>query len=146
MVFRRCQRLLGSEPEAMDAMQDVFVKVVRHSDRLSADAPSSLLYQMATNTCLNIIRSRKRHPETQDGDLLAQIAGHGDTEREGVARQFVNLVLARQMDSTRLMAVLFFVDRLTHQEVADELKVSVSTVRQRLKLFKDEIKDLWERS
>ncbi len=60
MVLRRCRSLLNDEDQALDAMQDVFVQVLRRKDSLRADYPSSLLYRIATNTCLNAIRSRKR--------------------------------------------------------------------------------------
>ena len=57
MVLRRCRHLLGDEDKALDAMQECFVRVLRSKERLNGDAPSSLLYCMATNVCLNILRS-----------------------------------------------------------------------------------------
>ena len=58
MVLRRCRQLLRDEEEAQDAMHDVFVQVVRRRERLDEKAPSSLLYTIATHTCLNHLRSR----------------------------------------------------------------------------------------
>src|SRR6185295_5034172 len=52
MVLRRCQKLLGDEPAARDAMHDVFVQVLSHAEELSDQAPSSLLFRIATNVCL----------------------------------------------------------------------------------------------
>lgn len=66
MVLRRCRRLLGSEDEALDACQDVFVRVMEHRERLTNDHCSSLLYRLATNVCLNRIRDRARRPTTPD--------------------------------------------------------------------------------
>ncbi|MBE0665774.1 MAG: hypothetical protein IH584_08095, partial [Candidatus Aminicenantes bacterium] len=59
MVLWRCRRLLQNEELAVDAMQDVFVRLLAHRERLHGRYPSSLLYRMATNVCLNIIRDRK---------------------------------------------------------------------------------------
>jgi len=53
MVLRRCRRLLREEDHALDAMQDVFVRVLQRQDSLKATYPSSLLYRIATNVCLN---------------------------------------------------------------------------------------------
>ena len=36
MVLRRCRRLLGDEDEAVDVMQEVFVRLLQHRERLSA--------------------------------------------------------------------------------------------------------------
>src|SRR5262245_50224098 len=66
MVLRRCRQLLRNEDESMDACQDVFVRILERRARLDARYPSSLLYRVATNVCLNRIRDRKRKPETDD--------------------------------------------------------------------------------
>ena len=70
MVLRRCRQLLQNEDKALDAMQDTFVQLLRHEKRLTAGAPSSLLYRIATNICLNVLRSEKRSPVSGKEDLL----------------------------------------------------------------------------
>ena len=63
MVLRRCRKLLKDEEKAMDAMQEVFVKVLLNKKRLKNQYPSSLLFRIATNVCLNIIRAQRNfHP------------------------------------------------------------------------------------
>ena len=62
MVLRRCRFMLRDEERALDAMQDVFVEVLRREKDLVHYAPSSLLYTIATNVCLNKIRRTKRRP------------------------------------------------------------------------------------
>ena len=58
--MRRCRQLLRDEQEALDGCQDVFVRVIEHRRHLDARYPSSLLYRIATNVCLNRIRDRRR--------------------------------------------------------------------------------------
>ncbi len=53
MVLRRCRQLLHDEDEAMDVCQDVFARLLERRERLQAQYPSSLLYRIATNLCLN---------------------------------------------------------------------------------------------
>jgi len=67
MVLRRCQKLLRSEAQAQDAMQDVFVQVLSHEQSLDATAPAGLLLRIATNVSLNRLRSTRRRPEDADG-------------------------------------------------------------------------------
>jgi RNA polymerase sigma-70 factor (ECF subfamily) len=74
MVLRRCRQLLRDEDEALDAAQDVFVRLIERRQRLDARYPSSLLYRIATNVCLNRIRDRTRRPETSDEEKLFAIA------------------------------------------------------------------------
>ena len=74
MVMRRCRSILKDEEAAADAMQDTFVRVLRYRDRLASTAPSSLLYTIATNVCLNRLRSSRHDRLVPIGETIAQIA------------------------------------------------------------------------
>jgi RNA polymerase sigma-70 factor (ECF subfamily) len=136
MVLRRCRQLLQNEERALDAMQDTFVQLLRYEKRLTADAPSSLLYRMATNICLNILRSQKRRPAGSGEELLMEIAGADDHEASTVVRAFLDDLFSREMTSTRTIAMLHYVDRLTLEQTAEEVGLSVSGVRKRLRALR----------
>jgi RNA polymerase sigma factor, sigma-70 family len=132
MVLRRCRSLLRDEEKALDAMQDTFVRVLRGRDRLTADAPSSLLYCIATNICLNMIRAEKVRSEAGGDELLEDIAGSDDPEGLALARHRIEGIFADEEASTRTMAVLHYVDGLTLEETASRVGLSVSGLRKRL--------------
>ena len=148
MVLRRCKRLLGDEELALDATQDVFVQVVRHIGRLDTTAPSSLLYRIATRVSLNRLRSdRRRHsslPRSHDPEavLLQTIAELPDTSEQLSARRLLDRIFQREPESTRVMAVLHFVDGLTLEETASEVGLSVSGVRKRLRVLRERLGEL----
>jgi len=142
MVLRRCRTLLRDEHLAMDAMQDTFVKLIRSQERLTGDAPSSLLYRIATNVCLNKLRTRRRKPEDADDELVLRIASADDPESRAGARRFLDKVFARERASTRTIAVLHLLDGMTLQEVADAVGMSVSGVRKRLRGLKAQVQEL----
>ena len=132
MVMRRCRQLLCDEDEALDATQDVFVRLLTQRDHLRDYAPCSLLYRMATNLCLNRIRDARRRKTTTNSTLLEQIACWEDVEGQVDARTVLAKLFGRQRESTRTMAVLYYVDGMTFQEVAKEVGMSASGVRKRL--------------
>jgi RNA polymerase sigma factor (sigma-70 family) len=144
MVLRRCKRLLGDEEKALDAMQDTFVRVLRHSDRLNDRAPSSLLYCIATNVCLNILRSDRRHPKVSGDEILLNVASAEDVEEKAVTRHLLEGIFRRERSSTRVMAVLHYVDKMTLEEVASHVGLSVSGVRKRLAALKTRTQALEE--
>ncbi len=142
MVLRRCRSLLRDEEQAVDAMQDVFVQLLRHEARLSGDAPSSLLYRIATNVCLNRLRSRRRRPEDPESELLQRIADADDAEERFGARALLDRIFGREPASTRTIAVLHLLDGMTLEEVAGEVGLSVSGVRKRLRTLKAKVQEL----
>ena len=133
MVFRRCRRLLRDEDDAMDACQDVFVRLIEHRNRLDARYPSSLLYRIATNLCLNRIRDRQRRPTTDEDATLLQIASAEKPGAAGEARAILDRLFDRHPESSRTIAVLHYLDGLTLEQVAAEVGLSVSGVRKRLR-------------
>jgi RNA polymerase sigma-70 factor (ECF subfamily) len=140
MVLRRCRRLLRSEDKALDAMQDVFVQVIRNESRLAETAPSALLLRIATNICLNKLRSEKRHPEDRDDELVLQIAGaNDDAESRSLGRTLLAKIFGRESESTKTIAVMHYVDRMTLEEVALEVGMSVSGVRKRLRTLQERV-------
>ncbi len=143
MVFRRCMQLLKDVHKAEDAMQDVFVKLMKYQKTLKHQYPSSLLYRMATNVCLNIFRDENKHKAINNDDLLEMIATYeDDVEDKAGTRDLLNRLFKNEKESTRVIATLHFVDKLTLQQVASEVSMSVSGVRKRLRQLKDKVKQL----
>lgn len=141
MVLRRCRTLLRDDQAARDAMHDVFVSVLGHADRLDDQAPSSLLFRIATNVCLNKLRSRRRHPE--DGDaLLVDIAETTDPQARTAARSLLDRLFQHEPDTTAVIAVLHLHDKLTLEEVAAEVGMSVGGVRKRLDKLRTKLRTL----
>ena len=138
MVLRRCRQLLRHEDDALDACQDVFVRLIERRRRLDAQYPSSLLYRIATNVCLNRLRDRGRRPEDPFDDRLLAIARLDEPGGSSYARLLLDWLFARHPASSRTIAVMHYVDGLTLEQVAAESGLSVSGVRKRLqKLRRD---------
>jgi RNA polymerase sigma-70 factor (ECF subfamily) len=141
MVLRRCRALLRDDEQATDAMHDTFVHILRYRERLEDVAPSSLLYRVATNVCLNKLRSIKRHPEDASDALLQRIAGADDSSRIW-AKLRLDRLFAETQTGTRTIAVLHLHDGLTLEETAAEVGLSVSGVRKRLRKLRATLRDL----
>jgi RNA polymerase sigma-70 factor (ECF subfamily) len=141
MVLRRCKYLLKNEQKALDAMQDTFVKVLRYRDSLKPKALSSLLYRIATNICLNIMRGESRKPASLEDDLLQQIACSDEPEQRFFYEDILNTIFKTEKPSTKVIAVLHYVDGLTLEQVSKEVKLSVSGVRKRLRQLKENLRE-----
>ena len=155
-----CYRVLGSPFDAEDAVQETLVRAWRGADRFQGRAPvRSWLYQIATNVCLDMVRSSQRRARPMDlGPAREPVEANlhvpakarwiepipdtliaGDDPAEvAVARESVRLALvaALQRLPARQRAVLILRDVLRWEasEVAELLgttTVSVNSALQR---------------
>lgn len=140
MVLRRCRRLLKDEQSAYDAMQEVFLKVLLARDRLTGTYPSALLYRMATNLCLNRIRDERRHGSEEYRDILHHLSFFGNPENAAVAENLLDCVLKEAKESTRQVAVMYFIDGMTIKEIAATVKLSISGVHKHLEKLRRKIR------
>ena len=137
MVIRRCRKILGNGEDAMDAVHDVFVNLLQAKPRLHGEYPSSLLYTMATNICLNRIRKYKREIlQDFSGDrenmFFRDDAGFNQVEAELI----LEAVLKDESKTNRVIYYMYFADEMTLKEIGEAVGLSISGVRKRLEAFK----------
>lgn len=141
MVMRRCAQMLRNADEAADAAQEVFVKLINSKNSLTAEYPSSLLFRMATNHCLNLLRDKTRRGSIGDcGAILEQIAcasDESDIEERVENRGILKKLFGHHPESSRTIAVLHLFDGMTLEETAKEVGMSVSGVRKRLRALRE---------
>ena len=140
MVFRRCLYLLKNEDEALDAAQDVFVNLLRHSQRLHGQFLSSLLYTIATNVSLNKLRRQKLQNSNADQSRMYRDEPHehgaNDPEYTRVENSMiVEAILQNESESTRAICFMYHEDNMTLGEIGDVTGLSISGVRKRLLAF-----------
>lgn len=148
-VYRRCLKLLRDRDEARDATQDVFMKLMRDMDRLQErETVMPWIYRVATNHCLNVIRSRRRAGQgvsMDDARLeLAPAAESGGMTYPD--RALARSVLAEFDEDTQAVAVGVLVDGMEHEELARVLGVSRKTIQRRLERFLTRARELVSRS
>ncbi len=136
MVLRRCRSLLGDEELAADAMQDTFVQVLRHRATLNTRYPSSLLYRIATNTSLNMLRSKRRKSTVSADPFITSIAGSEDTESRFLDAWELDTLFLGVKESTRKAAHMHYLEQKTLAETAEEVGLSISGVRKRLRALR----------
>jgi len=136
-VLRRCRDILGDVDAAVDTAQEVFVIIFEKQDTLLIEHPAALLWRMATNHSLKVLRSYAHRFAASDGDsLLEQIACAGDLEEKMASRSVLKELFGRHPETYRTIAVLHLVDGMTLKETAMAMNMSVGTVRKSLRALK----------
>ena len=147
MVIRRCRKILKNEDDALDAVHDVFLKLLKEEERLNGQFPSSLLYTMATNVCLNRLRKKKWEAPISWGSRVSCVNADADeSERlffctDGAFEQveaeiLIEEILKDESEMNRAIYFMYHVDDMTLKEIGETVGLSFSGVRKRLTAFK----------
>lgn len=141
LIYSKCLRMLGNREDAADAVQETFTKAFCAIDSLRKQASQlSWLYRIATTTCLNMIRTRKR----KGAVLLEEVgslASEGAQPLDAVLQQRVFQALQDQCDDRTLeIFVAFYVDGMEQKQIATQLGISRRAVVKRLTRFRELVK------
>jgi RNA polymerase sigma-70 factor (ECF subfamily) len=135
-VYARCRFLLRNDAAAEDAMQEVFARAWQRQDSFRGEASVlTWLMQIATHHCLNLLRSeqapwRSHYLASQQARGEAHGGAQALEDRDSVRRSLAAFDL-----ETQRIAVHYFVDEMTLEEIARALQRSVPTIRKRLRVF-----------
>jgi RNA polymerase sigma-70 factor (ECF subfamily) len=140
MVFSTAMRLLANPTEAEDVAQEVFLKAYERFGELreSPTAPG-WLKKVATNLCLNhLSRYRSRwsfFSELTSGESdeeTIEFADPADLSHElaqADRHQLVEHALQKLPDAQRVPLVLYHLEGLSYEEIAEKLQISLGKVK-----------------
>lgn len=133
-LFRLAARILGSEAEAEDVLQESYVKAYRSLVSDQFDRRSSIgtwLYRIVSNTAIDALRGRARRPLASDRLPEGRWDGIGSAEAHIALRELDDW-LGELPAEQRAALVLKSVEGLESAEIAKILGCSEGAVEQKL--------------
>ena len=146
-LFLVARRIVGSDEDARDVVQDAFVSAFRNIGRFAGDARlSTWLHRIVVNTALMRLRSRRRRPEEPIEPLLPSYLSDGHhAETFTVWNEQADLAASRHEtqaavrrhidelpDGFRTVLVLRDIEGLSTEETAQLLDTTPNAVKIRL--------------
>jgi RNA polymerase sigma-70 factor (family 1) len=141
------RKLLKQETIAEDVVADCFVKLWKLRTKLLNEATvKSLLYTSVRNASIDLLRRKKR-----DSAYRAEMIYLDEIDDSNVLKHLVESEMHQLLyKSTQSLPVkcarvfkMFYFEGKSYQEIADELEVSIHTVRNQkaraMELFKEKI-------
>ncbi|MDO3677485.1 RNA polymerase sigma factor [Paenibacillus ehimensis] len=132
-IFRYCYHMLGSDTEAEDSGQEVFLKAFRNLTKYSQHVPfGAWLYKIAYNHCIDVIRKRKLarylpffyRDEKENKHIDQQIEANYFNE-------FVHRALSRLTTEERNLLILRCVEDKSYEEISLILNQSSANLRKK---------------
>lgn len=143
-IYNLCLRITGNAEDAADMTQESFLKAWRSLESFHFESAfSTWLYRLASNTCLDFLRSVKRRKqvsltvEDDDGQTqLLDVPDPAPTPEAALLSQEEHELLAAAMQrldpEQRRILTLRVVNGLSYTEIAAVLDVKEGTVKSRL--------------
>ena len=141
------RRIVGTEEDARDVVQDAFMNAFKNLDRFEGNAKlSTWLHRIAVNAALMKLRTRKRKPEqpidsmlpgfNEDGHFEERFQSWEEPVDKALEREENRELVRRQIDalpeSYRTVLVLRDIEGLDTEETANMLGLSVNATKIRL--------------
>ncbi len=137
MVYRTALAISGDTDAANDLLQDVFLRLYRFASRIDEERPlEPWLYRMTANLAYTWVKRNRRWYRPLE-DLADWLVGSGKNSPSEVIEmqdewQRVQRAVSSLPLPQRVVVVLYYLNDLSLQEIADILEVPVGTVKSRL--------------
>jgi RNA polymerase sigma-70 factor, ECF subfamily len=131
-LFSVACRMLGNPTDAEDLLQEIFLSAHRKLDGFRGEsALGTWLYRLATNHCLDYLRSRAARTnqltDVLDDEPGLYLAGSRGLAEQTVLKMDLERAMARLPEGCRAAFVLHDIQGLEHREVADVLGIAEGT-------------------
>ncbi len=151
-VLANCRYLSGSAQDAEDLAQEVFVKAFFGLTRFEGRAKfSTWLQRIKINHCINFNEKKRRAVyvslDAPEISSRPDLHTNPQAEREIGAqddRRRIATVLDAMSENLRVPLVLRDSDGLSYAEIADQLDLSLSAVKMRIKRGREEFHRLYQ--
>ncbi|HEX2570005.1 MAG TPA: sigma-70 family RNA polymerase sigma factor [Polyangia bacterium] len=138
LVARRCRRILRDPTAAEDVVQEVFVRLWRHGDAfLVAESKVAWLYRVADRCCFDALARTKARVETSLHEAPEAVTAAGQVSQPLEDREVILRFLGRFDDRVKQVALLYYLDQLSQEEIAMHTGWSRQTVLKKLAYLRE---------
>jgi len=143
-VWRVCWRLMGSEHDAEDAAQEVFVRLFFERGKFAGRSTySTWLHGVAIRTCLMLRRSRSRRRRREDSDDEERIESHADAKPQGTAAvdatHDIRKLLECLDEEDRALVLMRFAENHDYEQLAEMFGTSAGACRMRISRIREKL-------
>jgi RNA polymerase sigma-70 factor (ECF subfamily) len=146
-MYNYIARMTGDPAEADDLMQDALLRAYRALGSFRGGATfQTWLYRIATNICVDALRRRRRQGartfslddplDVAQGQVTRDVADHASDPQQlaevGELQEEVVKAIGELSPKLRSVVVLFDLEGLTYEQIAQALGLPLGTVKSRL--------------
>jgi RNA polymerase sigma-70 factor (ECF subfamily) len=143
-AYNTALRYLRNEDDAMDALQESFIKIFRHLDKFKGDCKfETWVYRIVVNTCNDILKKNKNyknnislHYVDEERETLIEIPDTSPTPPEildsKLSAAYVLDCLNKIPEDQKEIIILRDIQGFSYDEISEILNCSMGTVKSRI--------------
>ncbi len=143
-----CMKYLKNEELAKDSVQQIFLKSITELQKYRVEYFKSWIYMVAKNYCLMQLRDKPGKSTIEIKDSMSAEAIEPDKESLLLNEKtfdYMEEALRELNDEQQLCVTLFYIDRKSYQQIADQTGYSMMQVKSHIQNGKRNLKILIEK-
>lgn len=143
-VWRVCWRLMGTQHDAEDAAQEVFVRLFFERGKFAGlSSYSTWLHGVAIRTCLTLRRSRGRRRKREEPGTDEQMANEADSSSQAMAAvdasQDIHKLLQGLDEEDRALVLMRFAEGHDYDHLAEMFGTTAGACRMRISRIRERL-------
>jgi RNA polymerase sigma-70 factor (ECF subfamily) len=141
-MYNICLRMTGNSADAEDTLQEAFMQVFKHIERLeNAGSVTAWIKRIVVNHCLSHLRKKKVYFEEVD-NIDVEEETFVDEDKFAWTVAAIKEAIHVLPHGYRTVLNLYIFEEYSHKEIAHMLDISESTVKTQYMRAKDKVRQI----
>ncbi len=151
-AYNTALRYLKNEEDAMDALQESFIKIFRHIGNFKGNSKfDTWVYRIVVNSCKDFIKKNEKqkndislHKQGEDGEGILEIPDYSCLPEKVLESKVTGSILLDCLEKIPLeqkeIIILRDIQGFTYAEISEILDCSIGTVKSRINRSRQKLK------
>lgn len=138
-----CVRYTQSRDEALEIVNDSFLKVFTKGDQYDSKYPFKAWFRrIIVNTALDFYRSQQKHYFHENIEEAYEISSNDSSPLSQLNHEEILMLIQRLPHGYKMVFNLFVIDGFSHEEIGNQLGISVGTSKSNLSRAREALRKM----
>lgn len=138
-----CMRYTQSRDEALEIVNDSFLKVFTKGDQYDSKYPFKAWFRrIIVNTALDFYRSQQKHYFHENIEEAYEVSSNDNSPLSQLNHEEIIMLIQRLPSGYKMVFNLFVIDGFSHEEISNQLGISVGTSKSNLSRAREALRKM----
>ena len=138
-----CVRYTQSRDEALEIVNDSFLKVFTKGDQYDSKYPFKAWFRrIIVNTALDFYRSQQKHYFHENIEEAYEVSSNDSSPLSQLNHEEIIMLIQRLPSGYKMVFNLFVIDGFSHEEISNQLGISVGTSKSNLSRAREALRKM----